>query len=173
MRKRYIISKFSIKTIVLIIITIFFLSISVGYSYLKQKLNIYGKSTIVQQTPPQYEAGDSTYTWEIVSAWGGGTSSYVYQIRITVNIVHEEIQDIESIAFDVPDSYDNETTNIWIASSRTYEDGRLTLELHGWAGELESETAKTMEFQLAFTEEESDLISNLTVNGLLLSVQVQ
>lgn len=173
MRKRYTISKFSIKTIVLIIITIFFLSISVGYSYLKQKLNIYGKSTIVQQAPLQYKLGNSNYTWEIVDEWGGGASSYVYQIRITINATDEEISSIETITFDVPDSYDDATTNIWVASSKIYENGKLTLNLHSWAGGLDGATTKSIEFQLAFKEEEPNMISNLTVNGLLLSAQVQ
>ena len=37
------IKKISMKTVALILITILYLIISIGYSYLKQSLNIFGK----------------------------------------------------------------------------------------------------------------------------------
>ena len=46
MRRRSF-EKINLKLIAMIALLIFFLAISVGYSMLRQKLNVYGRSTIV------------------------------------------------------------------------------------------------------------------------------
>lgn len=169
MRKRNINHNIPIKTIVLIIITIFFLTISIGYSYLSEKLYIQGKSSIVaQDIPEDFEPGSSTFTWEIIHAWGGGDASYIYQISISIVNNDEDVETWE-VSFDVPDTYDDSSTQSWIASERTYENGRLTLVAQGWNASVPKGGTLTIEFQIAFTEEETDFINNLTLNGLLVT----
>lgn len=169
MRKRFSKHNITMKTIVLIVIAVFFLTISVGYSYLSEKVFIQGKSSIVGQSSSEdYEQGDSTFTWSIIHAWGGGTSSYIYQIKIDILNNDKDI-DIWEISFDVPDTYDDSSTQSWSASERIYENGRLTLVGQGWNGSVKKGETASIEFQIAFTEEETDFIQNLTLNGLLVT----
>jgi len=163
MRKRKSnVKKMSLKTIVLIILFVFFITISVGYSYLKQSLSMTGKSTIIQKSESsgQIINGESTYTSELINAWGGGNSDYIYQIKIEIFNRDADIAEWQ-LSFDVPDSYNHAGSNIWTASSSSYENGRLTLIAHSWNASVATGTTLTLEFQLAFTQEETELISNL------------
>lgn len=167
-KKKSNLKKMSLKTIVLIIIFIFFFTISVGYSYLKQSLSMLGKSTIVQQSGSnEFEDGNSTYTWEITSSWGqGGTSMIFYNIKLVVVNMDKDIESWE-IGFDIPESYNDAQSNIWSASARTYENGRLTLFAHDYESFLAKGDILTIEFQLAFDEEVDLYLNNLTLNGYL------
>lgn len=172
MRKRKSnVKKMSLKTIVLIILFVFFFTISVGYSYLKQSLSMTGRSTIVQETgnSGQIINGDSTYTWEEIHAWGGGGSSYIYQVKIELFNRDDDITKWQ-LSFDVPDSYDDASSSIWVAESRTYENGRLTLNAQGWNASVATGATLTLEFQLAFKEQETELMTNFElIDASLLS----
>ena len=158
-------NKISSKTIVLIILIVFFLTISVGYSYLKQSLSLSGKSTIVQQGSSDYEDGNSTYTWEVTNSWTqGGSSLWACDISITVVNMDQDI-DIWEIAFDIPPNYNEQQSNIWVASSKIFENGRLTLVGFDYEPVFEKGTSKTIKFHLAFDEEPDMYIENLTLNG--------
>lgn len=153
--------KISTKTIILIILTIFLITISVGYSYLQQSLSMVGKSTISKSNGSgQIINGESTYTWTLINSWGGGGSSYIYQIKIEIFNKDEAIEKWR-LSFDVPDSYDHAGSNIWIAESSSYENGRVILDAHGWNASIPTGGSVSLEFQLAFKEEVNDLISNL------------
>lgn len=165
--RRQKIKKMSLKTIILIVISIFFLTISIGYSYLKQSLNIYGKSTIIANQPGDYEKGNSTYTWKIVDSWGQeGTSYVVYQVKIDIVNMDNDIS-LWNISFDVPSSYNDANSNSWCASSRVYDNGRVTMVGQDWNGYIAKGSTLTLEFQLALDLEEDLYINNLTLNGLL------
>lgn len=172
MRKRKSnVKKISLKTIVLIILFIFFITISVGYSYLKQSLSMTGKSTIVQEigNSGQIINGDSTYTWTEINSWGGGGSNYIYQVKIELFNRDADITKWQ-LSFDVPDSYDDAASNIWVAESRLYENGRLTLYAHGWNASVATGATLTLEFQLAFKEQETELMTNFElIDASLLS----
>ena len=58
-----------LKAISIVLVAIFFLTISVGYSYLQQKLNIYGKSTITVQNDGKYINGNSIFSWNVVDTY--------------------------------------------------------------------------------------------------------
>ena len=64
--RRYKFEKINLKIVAFVILFIFFLAISVGYSYLQQQLNIYGKSTIVTDDSGKYLLGNSKYSYKIV-----------------------------------------------------------------------------------------------------------
>lgn len=165
--RRQDVKKVSLKTIALIIITIFFLTISIGYSYLKQSLNILGKSTIVEQTPNKYEKGNSTYTWSIDSSWGQGGTNYM-TYNIVLNIVNMDA-DIGSweISFDIPNSYNAERSNVWSASSVTFKNDRITMKAQSWNRYIAKGSSLKLDFQLSFDDNQDLYIENLTLNGLL------
>ena len=166
------VSKLKLKTLVLIIVTIFFLTISVGYSYLKQSLTFSGKSTIVQQGGSgDFVEGVSTYTWEITSSWGqGGSSIMFYNIKLIIVNMDEDIQSWE-VGFDIPPYYNNEKSNTWSASRREYENGRLTLYAHDYESFVGKGDSLTLEFQLAFDEAVDFYLNNVSLNGYLITLE--
>ncbi len=165
--RRQEVKNVSLKTIALIIITIFFLTISIGYSYLKQSLNILGQSTTVGQTSSEYEKGNSTYTWSIDSSWGqGGTNYMTYHIVLDIVNMDADINNWE-ISFDIPNSYNAERSNAWAASSVTFENGRITMKAQSWNGYIAKGSSLKLDFQLSFDDDQELYIENLTLNGLL------
>lgn len=165
--RRQEVKNVSLKTIALIIITIFFLTISIGYSYLKQSLNILGQSTTVGQTSSEYEKGNSTYTWSIDSSWGqGGTNYMTYHIVLDIVNMDADINSWE-ISFDIPNSYNAERSNAWAASSITFENGRITMKAQSWNGYIAKGSSLKLDFQLSFDDDQELYIENLTLNGLL------
>lgn len=165
--RRQEVKNVSLKTIALIIITIFFLTISIGYSYLKQSLNILGQSTTVGQTSSEYEKGNSTYTWSIDSSWGqGGTNYMTYHIVLDIVNMDADINSWE-ISFDIPNSYNAERSNAWAASSVTFENGRITMKAQSWNEYIAKGSSLKLDFQLSFDDDQELYIENLTLNGLL------
>lgn len=165
--RRQEVKNVSLKTIALILITIFFLTISIGYSYLKQSLNILGQSTTVGQTSSEYEKGNSTYTWSIDSSWGqGGTNYMTYHIVLDIVNMDADINSWE-ISFDIPNSYNAERSNAWAASSVTFENGRITMKAQSWNGYIAKGSSLKLDFQLSFDDDQELYIENLTLNGLL------
>lgn len=165
--RRQEVKKVSLKAIVLIVITIFFLTISIGYSYLKQSLNIIGQSTIVAQKPSEYKKGNSTYTWSIDSSWGqGGTKYMTYHIVLNIVNMDADINGWE-ISFDIPNTYNAERSNAWAASSVTFENGRITIKSQSWNGYIAKGSSLNLDFQLSFDDDQALYIENLTLNGLL------
>lgn len=167
MRKRTTtLKKVSAKTISLILIIIFFVTISVGYSYLKQTLIIAGKSTIVKkESSGDYVDGESTYSWEITNEWTqGGSTEWACDIDLTVVNMDEDIK-VWEIAFDIPEEFNEQKTNFWIASSVTYENGRLTLVGFDYEPLFEKGTSRTLKFHLIFDQQVDMFIENLTLNG--------
>lgn len=161
------IKKISMKTVALILITILYLIISIGYSYLKQSLNIFGKSTMIPQKLSEYEKGNSTYIWSIDRNWQqGGTTYVMYNIKLSIVNMDKDI-DQWVISFDIPNSFSEERTNVWGASLTTYKNGRLTLVSQNWNGYVAKGSTLDLDFQLAFNDNKDFYIENLTLNGLL------
>lgn len=167
--------KISLRAIVIIIISIFFLMISIGYSYLSQNLNISAKSTIVPQQGgggSNFEQGNGTYNWKITNSYGVGTEEDPLILELSISVVNMD-GDISQweIGFDIPETYNETRTNAWDASSRTYENGRLTLVAQPWNGAIPNGGSYTLSFQLALNEMIDFEVENLTLNGKLLSYE--
>lgn len=161
--------KSKMEIIIIMIIILFFCTISIGYSYLKQSLKISGKSTIVQKNIlDEYEKGNSTYNWKINSFSKDEQGNYVYNINLNIVNLDNDIMKWE-IGFDVPKSYNKEKTNISDSSITLYENGRLILKSQDWNEYIAKGDSLILNFEIAFTQEENDFISNLTLNNLLLS----
>lgn len=168
--------RISLRAVVITIISIFFLTISVGYSYLKQSLNITGKSSIVSEQggDTEYEQGNSTYSWTVLNSWGDGTpdSPYMCQASITIINMDEDISSWE-ISFELPSSYNDEKSNAWSVSEKTYENGRLTLKAQSWNASVPKGEELTFEMQYAFDTNVEFYVENLTLNGKLATYEVQ
>ena len=134
---------------------------------MKQSLNVLGQSTIVDQTPSEYEKGNSTYTWSIDSSWGqGGTNYMTYHIVLDIVNMDADINSWE-ISFDIPNSYNAERSNAWAASSVTFENGRITMKAQSWNGYIAKGSSLKLDFQLSFDDDQELYIENLTLNGFL------
>lgn len=169
--------RISLRAVVIIIISVFFLTISVGYSYLKQSLNITGKSSIVAQQgggDVEYEEGNSTYSWNVISSWGEGTpeAPLFFQASITVINMDEDIESWE-LSFDVPESFNNEKSNAWSASEKIYENGRVTIKAQSWNAFVPKGGELVFEMQYAFDSNVEFRIDNLALNGKLATYEVQ
>lgn len=157
----------NLKIVVIIIMFVFFLTISVGYSYLQHRLNIYGKSTIATDESGKYINGNSTYSYELVhSDKQNGTNTIIYDIKL--NIVNMD-NDIGSwqISFDVPQGYNDLMSNVKESLVKEYENGRITVYPSDEDGYLAKGDILELEMQLAINGELD--IDNLTLNGRLAS----
>ena len=102
-RKR---SNLNFKLIALIVI--FFVAISIGYSYLQAQLKIEGKATItMKEQEISYPRGNSTGTYKITKYSSQSDSDYT-TYDVTLNIVNndEEIN-LWKIEFNVPQTSKN------------------------------------------------------------------
>ena len=157
--------KSNLTIIVIAIIFIFFLTIGVGYSYLQQKMNIYGKSTIVTDESGKYINGNSTYSYQIVnSEMQSGTNNIIYDVKLKITNMDKDISSWE-ISFDAPEGYDDFNSNIKDGISKKYENGRITINARENEGYLSKGSALEIEMQLAINGELH--IDNLTMNGRL------
>ena len=111
MRRRKF-EKLNLKVVATVILILFFITISIGYSYLKQQLNIYGKSTKIAQKVENSEDGYSTYTWQINNYEKiEGTDYTEYDISLKVINMDSDISSWV-ISFDVPNGYNDEMSNV-------------------------------------------------------------
>ncbi len=157
--------KTNLTMISLIIIFILFLTISIGYSCLQQKLNIYGKSTIIADESGKYINGNSTYSYKIINSQKQEESNYIiYDVKLTIVNMDNDIGSWE-ISFDVPKGYNDFISNIKEGFSKKYENGRLTI--YSENGYLSKGNTLELEIQFAIDGEFS--INNLTLNGKLAS----
>lgn len=161
--------KMKIKTIITIVLIIFLLTISTGYSYLHAKLKIEGKSTIIAQPKQvgEYQQGQSTSSWSIVSQSNlENALTKIYDIKINI-VNNDEDANSWAVGMDVPTSYDVTKQKIKCASTTQYENGRLTLYSTDWNAQVAKGQILTLEFQIAINGETELSIDNITFNGLL------
>ena len=147
-------------TITLIIIFIFFFTIGVGYSYLQQRINIYGKATIVTDESGKYIKGNSTYSYEIINSQNSDETNYtIYDVKLKIINMDTDI-DLWQVAFDVPEGYNDAMSNIKENSSKKCENGRLTIYSKDENGYLAKGSTLELEVQLAINGDFD--IKNLT-----------
>ena len=162
MRKQKVKNK-KVTIIVLIAISIFFLTISVGYSYLQQKMNIYGKATVVTDESGKYIKGNSTYKCEIRNtAENDGENYKIYDVKLTIVNMDSDISSWQ-VSFDVPQGYKDAPSEVAEKYSKKYADGRVTIDYKD--GYIAKGNALELEMKLAINGEFD--INNLTLNGRL------
>ena len=166
MRRRKL-KTMNLKAISIIAVAIFFLTISVGYSYLQQKLNIYGKSTIVPQNEEGYLKGNSTFSWSIVNV-DEQDKFKTYEINLIIINKDADISSWE-IAFDIPQGYIDSKSNVENGVSKRIENNRLILtSATDSNGYLSKGSKLEINIDLTFTNDKFE-INNLTLNDRLAS----
>ena len=162
-RKRF--EKINLKIVALVILVIFFITISVGYSYLQQKLNIYGKSTIAPQNIDEYVVGNSTYSWKIISQ--ETKQNYTcYDVILTIVNLDNDITSWE-VAFEMPQGYNNSMSEVEEAAYKNYENERLTIYAKSENGYVSK--GNTLKLTMKLTTSGVFNIEKLTLNGKLAS----
>ena len=152
----------NLKVIASIILVLFFITISVGYSYLKQRLDIYGKSTKITKTDQVEIKGYSTYSYGIVEKTKvEETDLYRYQISLKVINMDNDMPSWV-ISFDIPEGYDDASTSINGITSKEFENGRLSL-INEDSYVLKGNSID-LEMQIVVANE-NFTINNLSLNG--------
>lgn len=164
MRRRKF-EKLNLKVVATVILILFFITISIGYSYLKQQLNIYGKSTKIAQKVENSEDGYSTYTWQINNYEKiEGTDYTEYDISLKVINMDSDISSWV-ISFDVPNGYNDEMSNVPNASSKKYDNGCLTLYAKDENRYISKGNSLNIKMKLAFKDGSKVSLDNLSLNG--------
>lgn len=159
-RRRF--EKLNLKLIASVILVLFFITISVGYSYLKQQLDIYGKSTKITQADELETKGYSTYSYSIVEKTKvDATDLYRYQISLKVINMDNDMASWV-ISFDVAEGYDDSLTSINGITTKEYENGRLSL-INEDSYVLKGNSID-LEMQIVVANE-NFTINNLSLNG--------
>lgn len=163
--------KIKFKTITLICLSIFFLTISVGYSYLQTQVKIEGKATITaKDIKVNYPVGKSVATWKITNKWKSDkTNETNYQIELKI-VNNDEIINSWIVAFDVPNSYNQNLPQSNSSFTNIYENGRLTLYSKNDSQHILQGEIISIDFTIALEGDEDFEIKNLTLNGLLVSL---
>ena len=162
-RRRF--ERINLKIVATVILILFFITISIGYSYLKQQLNIYGKSTKIAQKSESNEKGNSTYTWQINNSEKlEGTEYTVYDISLKVVNMDSDISSWV-VSFDIPNGYNDEMSKVNDTSSKKYENGCLTLYAKDENRFISKGNTLNIKMKLAFKDGSKVNLENLSLNG--------
>ncbi|MBR2241316.1 MAG: hypothetical protein IJ890_08080 [Clostridia bacterium] len=154
-----------LKAISIVLVAIFFLTISVGYSYLQQKLNIYGKSTITVQNDGKYINGNSIFSWNVVDTYEQENAK-IYNVKLRVINKDSDISEWE-VGFDIPNGYVDSKSDIESKFSKKIEDNRVKIKaLNNSNTYLANGSILEIEIKLAVLNDRLE-INNLTLNGKL------
>jgi len=139
--------------------------VSSGYAFLTDNLKINGTVSFgkISEDSGEYEYGNSTYSYNLVSTWPSESGGKAYQIELPVTNLDGDIVSWE-ISFDVPDGYSS-TSDIWQAQSITYSDNTVTIKSYEWNGKLDDGATMIFNFILHFESEVDFKITNLSLNG--------
>lgn len=156
-------------TIVFIVLTIFLLTIGVGYSYLQQSLSISGKATVAPTVVDGYIQGNSTYCWEILDSWEDNKTNEI-TYRVKMNIINLD-KDISTwrVSFDVPNSYNDTSSKIVTESYKTYSNNRINLVGSDANGFVSKGDTMEIEMELVIDNKEDFYINNVVLNDLLVT----
>lgn len=141
--------------------------VSTGYALLSDTLTINGKATFLDSSGgSDYELGDSTYTYSVLSTWANASGGITYQIEIDYLNLDGEINGWE-LKFDLPDGF-LVTSNIWQSSSVSLSGNTVTLKDNGWNAGIPNNEITKFNFILDFDRADIDFyFKNLIVNGKL------
>lgn len=168
MRRRSF-EKVNLKLVSIIAIIIFFFTISIGYSLLRQKLNIFGKATIVEQRINGYIKGKSYYNYQILNTEKNETNNYtVYDVKIIVTNLDDDITSWK-VEFDAPQGC-NELESSSVSNSQIeIKNGRVALSPNTSNGYVSKGSNLELEIKIAIFGEGEFSINNLTLNDRLAS----
>ncbi len=159
--------KVKITTIVFIILTIFFLTIGVGYSYLQQRLGISGKATVTPTIVDGYIQGNSTYSWKILdSSENSETDEITYKVKMDITNLDKDISTWK-VSFNVPKSYNDVSSKIITKSYKTYSNNRINLVGSDTNNFVSKGDTLEIEMELVINSEEDFSINNVVLNDLL------
>lgn len=157
--------KLNLKIISTVVLILFFFTISIGYSYLKQQLNIYGKSTKIAQKIEKNENGYSTYTWQIDGSEKlEGTEYTIYDVSLKIVNMDSDISSWV-VSFDVPNGYSDEMSTVPNASTKKYDHGCLTLHSKDENRYISKGSTLNIKMKLAFKDGSRINLENLSLNG--------
>lgn len=160
--RKFIREKSNVKIIIFIVLSIVFLSIGIGYSYLKEELNIFATATMATNTD-NYKKGNSKYYWE-VEDYVGENEGRIYNIKLNIINYDEDLKN-PVISFDVPNSFKIDKSKINNENANMSYDGkRVNIMLNDFV--IKDETL-TLDLSLMFRDIQEIYINNLTLNGLL------
>ena len=168
MRRRSF-EKINLKLVSIIAIIIFFLTISIGYSVLRQKLNIFGKATITEQRVNGYIKGNSYYKYQILNTEKNEIESYtIYDVKIIVTNMDNDITSWK-VEFDAPQGYkDSQSSSISNIQTK-FENGRITIIPNNSNGFIAKGSNLEIETKIAIAGQGELSINNLTLNDKLAS----
>lgn len=170
MRRNKILEKISLKTIVFILIAVFFLTISVGYSYLKTQVSISGKATILANKESDYPQGDSICDVKLVNEGEQSEpEGYFYQYNVTITNLDEDVTSWE-IEFDIPNSIDVISIKSSDASSVIFENGRVYLRAQSLNGYVSKGNSFEIGLQIAVSKQCNLNMDNFTFCGKLVTL---
>ncbi len=152
------------KLITIIIIALFLIGISIGYSYLQTQLKIQGKATITyQEKSVSYPKGSSTCTYKFEKDSSQNNSEYT-TYNVTLNVVNnDEEVNLWKIDFSVPES----SKNIWCNYNYSQNNGRVTINYKSENVTFSKGSTQTINFKIDVKKDVNFTIKNLALNGLL------
>lgn len=160
-KPRFIKKKSNLNKIVFIIIFIFFITIGVGYSYLKQSLDIFGKATIISQTVTELKSGNSQYSWNIDNVIEEDLINY----EVTLNVINlDKDYNTYILSFDVPESFVLNKSEVDNSAQMSYENDRVIIKSNSFIAKNDELKLK---LKLCFKDNQNFYIDNLALNGYL------
>lgn len=150
--------------LVVFIICLFFITIGIGYSYLRQSLNITGTATIAEQNVEEYVEGNSTYLLSINKMEESVENCIGYEVCLNVSNMDKDMSSC-MISFDVPNSYNSVISECVDNSIMSYKDGRVTISSSSYFAKGDKLELKLKLYLNDFQEMK---ISRLAINNLLM-----
>lgn len=150
--------------LVVFIICLFFLTIGIGYSYLRQSLNITGTATIAEQNVEEYVEGNSTYSLSINKMEESVDNCIGYEVCLNVLNMDKDMSSC-MIGFDVPNSYNSVISECIDNSIMSYKDGRVTISSSNYFAKGDS---LKLNLKLYLNDSQEMKISRLAINNLLM-----
>lgn len=150
--------------LVVFIICLFFITIGIGYSYLRQSLNITGTATIAEQNVEEYVEGNSTYLLSINKMEESVENCIGYEVCLNVSNMDKDMSSC-MISFDVPNSYNSVISECVDNSIMSYKDGRVTISSSGYFAKGDKLELK---LKLYLNDSQEMKISRLAINNLLM-----
>lgn len=181
MKKKYTIrrKKRTIGTMyIFVIILIFLVSISLGYSLFSSELKMIGSVSISKEqsgenseTDLPIELSNSILNVDIGTHWTSENIHY-YNMNIILTNLDEDVTEW-LITIDVPPKVDVAKSSFWCAAeveiTRVGDHDRITFKNYSWNAEKPINSEIQFGFNIAFSEEVKIQLTNVIFNGKLVN----
>lgn len=168
MRRRSF-EKVNLKVVSIIALILFFFTISIGYSVLRQNLNIFGKATITEQRINGYIKGNSYYKYQILSTEKNEINNCtIYDVKIIVTNMDNDIT-AWKVEFDAPQGYSDLDSSSASNIYKEFEKNRIILSSNNSNGYISKGSNLELEIKIAILGDSELSINNLTLNDKLAS----